>query len=85
MTTRTLHERAREHINAASKRTDASAFGDHYSRAHPQKTLSITFEIVKRVRRDSDLHLHIEEALAIKKLGPDLNRREEGIGNGFLI
>ena len=50
-----------------------------------KKTPSITFEIVKRVRGDSDLHLHIEEALAIKKLGPQLNRREEGIGNGFLI
>ena len=31
-----------------------------------------------------DLRLHIEEALAIKTLKPELNKRQEEMGTGFL-
>ena len=85
MTTRTLHERAREHMNAANKHTCASVFGDHYANIHPHETQNITFVTLKRVRRNDDLHLHKEEAIAINKYNPKLNRREENIGAGFLL
>ena len=83
MTTRTLHERATEHIGSARRGDANSAFGDHYEDHHAGTAPSIRFEIVSRHR--DHLHLHIEEALAIKRLKPTLNRREETMGTGFLI
>ena len=82
MTIRRLHERAREHLNSARQRSGTSVFGDHYAQKHPGKVPRINFTVVKYQR--NDLRLHIEEALAIKKLRPTLNRRQEDLGTGFL-
>ena len=82
MTTRTLHERAREHVLAAKKHSVDSAFGDHYDEFHPSEEPRILFEVV--VRNRDPLRLHIEEALTIKRLKPALNRRQEDMGTGFL-
>ena len=38
MTTRRLHDRAREHITAAKNGMKASAFGEHYKEEHPYRS-----------------------------------------------
>ena len=43
----------------------------------------IAFAVIVKQQHD-DLRLHIEEALAIKTLRPDLNKRQEEMGTGFL-
>ena len=80
MTIRRLHECAREHLNSARQRSGTSVFGDHYAQKHPDKVPRINFTVVKQ---RNDLRLHIEEALAIKKQRPTLNRRQEDLGTGF--
>ena len=60
MTTRHLHERAREHVNTAEQRSGASVFGDHYAKAHPGAAPLIEFSVVQHQR--NDLRLHIEGA-----------------------
>ena len=82
MTTRQLHERAREHMTSARSHTAHSAFGDHYRHQHQNAHPSITFRIIKHER--DLLRLHIEEAMAIQELRPTLNRRNEELGTGFL-
>ena len=82
MTIRRLHERAREHLNSARQRSGTSVFGDHYAQKHPGKVPLINFTIVKHQR--NDIRLVIEDVLAIKKLRPTLNRRQEDLGTGFL-
>ena len=52
---------------------------------HPHETQNITFVILKRVRRNDDLHHHVEVAIAMNKYDPQLNRREQNIGAGILI
>ena len=37
MTTRKLHDRAREHVLSASKRNNNTALGDHYRERHNEK------------------------------------------------
>ena len=82
MTTRKLHERAREHVTAARHHDRHSAFGQHYESHHPKATPDIKFIIL---RRQKDLlRLHIEEAMAIRTFKPTLNRRQEDLGTGFL-
>ena len=83
MTVRQLHARALEHLRAANGRKEQTAFGDHYRAVH-EKTdkAKLSFKIVKQ--QHDDLRLHIEEALAIKTLRPDLNKRQEEMGTGFL-
>ena len=83
MTTRTLHERAREHLNAAKNRAPSSAFGEHYDVKHPSAHPNIDFEIVEW--QPDDLRLHIAEAMAIQRSKPELNRRIEDTGTGFLV
>ena len=84
MTTRRLQERAREHVAAAKQRSKASAIGEHYWREHTAANgdIALSFEIVRHER--NNLRLHIEEALAILKYKPELNRRQEDLGTGFL-
>ena len=84
MTTRRLHERAREHVAAVKRRSKTSALGEHYWREHRAANgdIAISFEIVRHER--NTLRLHIEEALAIRKYKPELNRRPEDLGAGFL-
>ena len=61
-----------------------SAFGEHYANTHPNTTTpNITFKILKRTR--DTLRLHIEEAYAIQTKSPQLYRRDEHLGMGFLI
>ena len=43
---------------------------------------SINFQIIKH--QPDLLRLHIEEAIAIQKFNPALNRRRETLGTGFL-
>ena len=83
MTARKLHDRAREHMLSAWKKDDKTALGEHYrdSRAKVEKP-SITFQIFKH--QPDLLRLHIEEAIAIQKVNPVLNRCRETQGTGFL-
>ena len=83
-TRRKLHDRIREHTYAACKHDNTSAFGEHYANTHPNTTTpNITFKILKRT--SDTLRLHIEEAYAIQTKSPQLNRRDEHLGMGFLI
>ena len=84
MTTRCLHEQAREHVAAAKQRSKTSALGEHYWREHTAANgdIPLSFEIVRHER--NILRLHIEEALAILKYKPELNHRQEDLGTGFL-
>ena len=83
-TRRELHDRIREHTYAARKHDNTSAFGEHYANTHPNTTTpNITFNILKRT--SDTLRLHIEEAYAIQTKSPQLNRRDERLGMGFLI
>ena len=83
MTTRALHARALEHIAGARKHSLQSAFGEHYKTKHPKMAPSLNFRILQQCR--DELRLHIEEALAIQRHRPQLNRRDEDMGTGFLI
>ena len=83
MTTRALHTRALEHIAGARKHSLKSAFGEHYKNKHPKMAPSLNFRILHQCR--DELHLHIEEALAIQRHRPPLNRCDEDMGTGFLI
>ena len=44
---------------------------------------SLNFRILQQCR--DELRLHIEEALEIQRHRPQLNRRDEDMGTGFLI
>ena len=81
-TTRRLHERAREHMTAATNGQRSSALGEHYADTHPNATPDLSFKILKQ--NNDVLRLHIEEALCIQTLSPPLNRRQEHLGTGFL-
>ena len=83
MTTRKLHERAREHTTAAREHSASSALGDHYHDVHPDATPSLHFTILAQDR--DVLNLHIREAYAIQERQPSLNRRDEHLGTGFLV
>ena len=50
---------------------------------HPKMAPSLNFRILHQCR--DELRLHIEEALAIQRHRPQLNRRDEDMGTGFLI
>ena len=83
MTARKLHDRAREHMLSARKKDDKTALGEHYRDCHAKvETPSINFQIIKH--QPDLLRLHIEEAIAIQKFNPALNRRRETLGTGFL-
>ena len=84
MTARRLHDRALEHLRAIKNGSSSSALGDHYAKKHEGKPASVTFSILKHVHNHDVLRLHIEEAIAIKKYCPELNRSQELIGTGFL-
>ena len=81
-TTRRLHDRAREHLTAATHKQRTSALGEHYADSHPNSTPDLSFTIL-RTNPDA-LRLHIEEAFCIQALNPPLNRRQEHLGTGFL-
>ena len=83
MTTRALHTRALEHIAGARKYSLKSAFGEHYKNKHPKMAPSLNMRLLDQCR--DELRLHIEEALAIQRHRPQLNRRDEDMGTGFLI
>ena len=82
MTTRRLHNRAQEHVRSAKNHTTTSAFGEHYLSKHPNQRPQISFKILRH--EGNELRLRIEEALAIKDETPELNRRQEDMGIGFL-
>ena len=83
MTARQLHARALEHLRAANGRKERTAFGDHYRAVHEKKDKAKLFLKIVKHQHD-DLRLHIEKALAIKTLRPDLNKCQEEMGTGFL-
>ena len=81
-TSRQLHVRAREHLRSAKQRSTTTALGDHYRQRHPNNTPSIGFKIL---RSSPDcLRLRILEAFEIKSRQPELNRKREDLGTGFL-
>ena len=82
MTTRRLHERMREHMAAAWRKDESTAFGDHFKHERPKSKPKISFSILSQQR--DELRLHVEEAMAIKTRQPELNRRQEELGTGFL-
>ena len=82
MTQRRLHDRAREHVHSAKQKNNHTALGEHYRDHHPSESPSISFKIIKH--EQDLLRLHIEEAMAIRKSNPALNRRRETLGTGFL-
>ena len=82
MTTRRLHDRAREHITSVKQKTKPSAFGDHYKEIHADQKPRISFEIIGHA--SDGLRLHIEEAIAIQLHNPPLNRKTEQLGTGYL-
>ena len=47
-----------------------------------KKRAKLSFRIVKQ--QHDDLRVHLEEAVAVKTLRPDLNKRQEKMGTGFL-
>ena len=77
------YTRAREHIYAASKKEDTSAFGHHYRAYKLCQEPSITFGIIKSTVRD-ELHLRVAEAYKIQSRRLGLNRKQEDMGTGFL-
>ena len=83
MTARRLHDRALEHLPAIKNGSSTSALGDHYAKKHEEKPASVTFSILKHVRSHDVLRLHIEEAIAIKKYYPELNRSQELMAQAF--
>ena len=80
MTTRRLHKRMREHMAAARRKDESTPFGAHFK--HPKSKPKISFSILSQQR--DELRLHVEEAMAIKTRQPELNRRQEELGPGFL-
>ena len=72
-----------EHIAGARKHSLKSAFGEHYKTKHPKMAPSLNLRILQQCR--DELRLHIEEALAIQRHRPQLNRRDEDMGTGILI
>ena len=83
MTVRQLHARALEHVRAATQHQEHAAFGDHYRTRHKKKKEpKLSFKILSQ--NHDDLRLHIEEALAIKTLAPELNNGQKEMGTGFL-
>ena len=82
-TTRALHDRAKEHVTAATKHSRTSAIGEHYQLHHPTDEPRLLFRIIRRTKKD-ELRLRIEEALMIKELAPTINRRGEETGLDFL-
>ena len=81
-TKRHLHDRAREHLTAATHKQRTSALVEHYADSHPNSTPDLSFTIL-RTNPDA-LRLHIEEEFCIQALKPPLNRRQEHLGTGFL-
>ena len=80
LTVRQLHAPALEHLRPATQRQDHTAFGDHYKTGHKDKDIpKLSFKIISQ--NHDDLRLHIEEALAIKTLKPELIKQTSG-GNG---
>ena len=82
-TTRQIHTRASEHLQAARKHDHASAMGEHYAKSHPAAAPNLSFAIIQTTEQD-ELRLRIAEAYAIKTRKPKLNRRLEDLGTGFL-
>ena len=83
MTSRRLHDRMREeHMASARKKYEKTAFGVHYEAEHPKQKPKISFSVLSYQR--DELRLNVEEAMAIKSCKPELNRREEEPGTGFL-
>ena len=83
MTVCQLHARVLKHVRSAAQHQEHTAFGDDYrTRLKKKKEPKLSFTILSQ--NHDDLRLHIEEALAIKTLTPELNKRQEEMGTGFL-
>ena len=82
MTMKRLHERMREHMAVARRKDENTAFGAHFMYEHPKSKPKINFSII--VHQPDELRSHVKEAMAIKTRQPELNRRQEELGTGFL-
>ena len=69
-------------VAAARRKDESTAFGAHFKHDHPKSKPKISFSILSQQR--DELRLHVEEAMAIKTRQPELNRRQEELGTGFL-
>ena len=82
-TIRPLHDRAKEHVAAAKKRSQTSAVGKHYKRPHRTGNQKLRFRILYATRKD-ELRLRIVEAIIITDKKPTMNRCGEENGIDFL-
>ena len=78
-----MSEPESKHVTSAKQHSAPSVFGEHYLAQHPNDSPKIGFRIL--AGHHDNLRLHIEEAMAIKQLKPELNRRQEKLGTGFLL
>ena len=77
MTTRKLHDRAREHVLSASKRNNNTALGDHYRERHNEKeqqTKKSSKKSKKSSGNESDKMKFKESPKSTIKHQPDLLR-----------
>ena len=81
-----LHDCMWEHLAAAWRKDENTAFGAHFKHEHPKSKLNIGFSILSQQRDAYELRLHVEEVMAIKTRQPELNRRQlqEELGTGIL-
>ena len=85
-TNETIHDRIREHTYAARKHDNTSAFGEHYANTHPNTTTpNITFKILKRTSAVTHYDYTSRKPTPSKQNPPQLNRRDEYLGMGFLM
>ena len=77
------YDRAREHVTSAKQHSASSVFGEHYLAEHPKDSPNIGFRIL--AGHHDNLRLHIEKAMAIKQLKPELSRRQEQLRTGFFL
>ena len=67
---------------SARKKDEKTAFDVHYAAEDLKQKPKLSFSVLSYQR--DELRLHVEEAMAIKSRKPELNRRQEELGAGFL-
>ena len=69
-------------MTSAQKKDEKTALGVQYKAEHPKQKPKVSFSVLSYQRDEP--RLHNEEAMAIKSRKPELNRRQEELGTGFL-
>ena len=77
-----IMENEKEQPTKKSTKKSKKSSGNESDKIKFKESPKIDFKTIKH--QPDLLRLHIEEAIAIKKLKPTLNRRQETLGTGFL-